>query len=123
MSPTLHKPWLLQGLFLSNYTVQCNCTAYRILTVTIFLDRITDLDPFEKLDLILHSGTLAFSGSPIRSDLPIHLAFKGPKMFVFLLVNLFDRKRVTFKGSTQTLGVKYELDRTETIAADHYYQA
>jgi hypothetical protein len=97
----------------------------RLLTVTIFLDRINDLDPFEKLDLILHSGTLAFSGSPIRSD-PTYRSiwlYRGQKCLFFLLVNLFDRKRVTFKGNTQTLGVKYELDRTETIAADHYCQA
>jgi hypothetical protein len=52
-----------------------------LLTNPIFLDRIPDPDPFEKLDLIPHSDPLAFSGSSIRSDLPIHLAIKGPKMF------------------------------------------
>jgi hypothetical protein len=56
----------------------------RLLTDPIFLDRIPDPDPFEKLDLIPHSVPLAFSGSPIRSDLPIHLAFKRPNMFFLL---------------------------------------
>jgi hypothetical protein len=56
----------------------------RLLTDPIFLDRIPDPDPFEKLDLILHSDPLAFSGLAIRSDLPIHLGFKGPSMcFLF----------------------------------------
>jgi hypothetical protein len=41
----------------------------RLLTDPIFLDRIPDPDPFQKLDLIPHSDPLAFSGSPIRSDL------------------------------------------------------
>jgi hypothetical protein len=56
----------------------------RLLTDPIFLDRIPDPDPFEKLDLIPHSDPLAFSGSAIRSDLPIHLGFKAPSMcFLF----------------------------------------
>jgi hypothetical protein len=42
------------------------CT--RLMTDPIFLDRIPDPDPFEKLDLIPHSDPLAFSGSAIRSD-------------------------------------------------------
>jgi hypothetical protein len=44
------------------------------LTNPIFLDRIPDPDPFEKLDLILHSDPLVFSGLPIRSD-PTYLPF------------------------------------------------
>jgi hypothetical protein len=85
-----------------------NSTSGRIklLTSLIFLDCIPDPDPFEKLDLILHFDPLPFSGLPIRSDLPIHFAFKGPKMFfLFALVNLFDRKRVTFKGN-KSIGSK-----------------
>jgi hypothetical protein len=39
----------------------------RLLTDPIFLDRIPDPDPFEKLDLIPHSDPPEFSGSPIRS--------------------------------------------------------
>jgi hypothetical protein len=57
----------------------------RLLTDRIFLDSIPDPDPFENLDLIKHSDPLAFSGLPIRSNLPIHLAFNGPPIF-FLFV-------------------------------------
>jgi hypothetical protein len=58
---------------------------YKLLTDPIFLDRIPDPGPFEKLYLIQHSDQLAFSGLPIRSDLPFHLTFMGPKIFSFLL--------------------------------------
>jgi hypothetical protein len=59
-------------------------------TDPIFLDRIPDPDPFEKLDLILHYDPLAFSRLPIRSD-PFY--FKGNKdVFPFGLVNLIYRK-------------------------------
>jgi hypothetical protein len=72
----------------------------RLLTDPIFLDRIPDPDPYEKLDLIPHSDPLAFSGSPIRSD-PTYRSIwllRDQKCFSFGLVNLFDRKLLTFKG-------------------------
>jgi hypothetical protein len=56
----------------------------RLLTDQIFLDRIQDPDSFKKLDIIPSPDPLAFSGSPIRSDLPIQLAIKGSQMFFLL---------------------------------------
>jgi hypothetical protein len=47
-------------------------------------DSLHSRNLWRKLDLIPHSDPLPFSGSPIRSDLPIHLAFKGRKMFFLL---------------------------------------
>jgi hypothetical protein len=64
----------------------CLCIIARLLTDPIFLDRIPDPDPFEKLDLIPYSDPLAFFwiADPIRFDQPIHLDFKGPTLFFFL---------------------------------------
>jgi hypothetical protein len=84
----------------------------RLLTDPIFLDRIPDPDPFEKLDLISHSNPRPFSGSPIRSD-PTYRSIwllrdqksLTKKVFPFFLLNLFDKKRVTFK-STKSIGSK-----------------
>jgi hypothetical protein len=59
----------------------------RLLTDPIFLDRFPDPDPFEKLDLIPPSDPLAFSGSPIRSDLAYRSIWllKDQKYFSFWL--------------------------------------
>jgi hypothetical protein len=80
--------------------------AHRLLTDPIFLDRIPDPDPFKKLDLIPHSDPLPFSGSLIRSD-PTYRSIwlLRDQRFVFCLVNLFDRKRLTFKGN-KSIGSK-----------------
>jgi hypothetical protein len=79
----------------------------RLLTDPSFLDRIPDQDPFEKLDLIPHSDPLAFSGLPIRSDLTYRSIWllRDPNVFPLGLLNLFDRKRVTFKGN-KSIGSK-----------------